>query len=129
MDDALAFIVDGNDRIVEVVPTEVDITGFEETGLFRLTSFDIDIPQWEGQDKWRDGRWRIIYELPFGCFEMGLPNMKSGDTLEIYVGDSGGTSSLRHCISKPAAVETAHPYAESRSGTYLERGSARKPPL
>ena len=104
MDDALAFIVDGNDRIVEVITTEVDLSGFDETGYFRLQSFDIDIPQWGGQDKWREGEWRIIYELPIGCLEMDLPNMMSGDTLSMNVGDPSGTSSLRRCISKPAVV-------------------------
>ncbi len=105
MDDALAFIVDGNDHIVEVVTTEVDLSGFGETGYFRLQSFDIDIPQWDGQDKWREGQWRIIYELPIGCLEMDLPHMMSGDTLSMNVGDPNGTRSLRRCISKPAKTQ------------------------
>ena len=110
MDDALAFIVDGNDHIVEVIPTEIDFDDFEETGLFRLTSINVDIPRWDGQDRWREGRWRMIYELPFGCFEMDLPAMRNGDSLEITIGDPNGTPSLRPCISKPAAkgIEVHH---------------------
>ena len=105
MDDALAFIVDGNDRIVEVIPTGVDLSNFEERGVVVLESFKIGIPERDGDEHWRQGRWRVIYEFPIGCFEIDIPNMRSGDTLWINVGDSSGTNTIRECTNKPAIAE------------------------
>ena len=105
MDDAIAMIVDGNDHIVEVVTTKVNLDHFDEDGYLRLQSFEVDIPQWEGQDQWREGHWRLIYELPIGCFEIDLPSMREGDRLEMFVGDPNGTPTLRPCVAKPIVVD------------------------
>ncbi len=107
MEDAIAMIVDGNDRIVEVVPTKVDLSDFAERGVLTLESITIDIPKWDGEglSHWIPGKWRVIYELPIGCFEIDIPNMKSGDTLAITVGDPRGTTTIRECTNKPALAE------------------------
>ncbi len=94
------LVVDGDDRIIEVATQEwVEQTG--ELGPGVISAWDcaetIEIPITTLSDSTKG--WRIIFELPNGCFETDMAPMEPGTTLTIE--PTVGMGALRACEQHP----------------------------
>ncbi len=81
---ANVFVVDGDDKIIEVATQEwCENTGSPRPGV--ISAWDcaetIEIPI--STLSHSTTRWRIIFELPNGCFETDMRPMEPGTTLTI----------------------------------------------
>ena len=97
------LVVDGDDRIIEVATQE----WFEQTGELRpgvISAWDcaetIEIPITTLSESTKG--WRIIFELPNGCYETAIEPMEPGSTLTIEPNLFAGP--LHACRQHPQKV-------------------------
>jgi len=94
------LVVDGDDRIIEVATQEwVEETGDLRPGVISAWTCveTITIPITTLSES-TEG-WRIIFELPNGCFETDMASMDPGTTLTIE--PNAGFGPLRACEQHP----------------------------
>lgn len=96
--DTLILLVNG-ERIADAVPIEADSEG-PGSYTFGKQTIDFVVPFAA------DDVWRIVYELPEGCYEMSLwhQGLTPGDTVEL-VFDGAGPTSLVACKRPRAFTE------------------------
>ena len=94
------LVVDGDDRIIEVATQEwVEQTGELRPGVISAwaAAETIEIPITTLSES-TEG-WRIIFELPNGCFETDMAPMEPGTTLTIE--PNAGMGELHACEQHP----------------------------
>ena len=102
--DAVAMIVDSDNQIAQVVGFPIEWTPPEESddGEMHFDFGKLEIPETD----WGENRlgWRLILELPIGCFEMDLSfALQHGDTLSFTQGYAA--KPMRVCTTRGSFVE------------------------
>ena len=101
--DTLILLING-ERIVDVVPIQAER---QDPGSYSFGKQEIQFDiSFTADDEW-DG-WRIVYELPDGCFEQDLSSTpQPDDTLSlVFDGDGVGPTPLRACERPRAFTES-----------------------
>jgi hypothetical protein len=84
--DVLLLLVNGN-RIADAVPLQIETAGPDGYNFGDQTvHFEVPFTATDG--------WRVVYELPEGCYEMVLSTqgLTAGDTINLEFGSPGGTT-------------------------------------
>lgn len=83
--DTLLLLVNEG-QIADAVPLQIDALG-EGWYTFGKQEISFEVPFSA------NGGWRIVYELPEGCFEMVLTTqgLQAGDTVNLIFGGAGST--------------------------------------
>ena len=100
--DAVAMIVDSDNNIAQVVGFPIEWTPPNDDGAMHFDFDHFEIPETD----WGENRlgWRLILELPSGCFEMDLQfALRSGDTLSFDQGQA--LQPMRACTTRGSFVE------------------------
>ena len=97
--DVLLLLVNG-DRIADAVPLQVETSG-PNGYTFGNQTVHFEVPFTA------NGGWRIVYELPHGCYEMMLSSqgLTAGDTVDLNF-ERPGSTPLTAC-QRPRAFEQA----------------------
>jgi hypothetical protein len=96
---ALIFVVDGEDRIIEVATQEWTENPDPGPGIISswlaVEPVEIMVTDPSGAG----GQWRLIFELPNGCFDVDINTPEPGDSLFIEPMPGGGP--MRPCTRPP----------------------------
>ena len=100
--DAVAMIVDSDNQIAQVVGFPIEWTPPTDDGEMHFEFDKLNFPETD----WGKNRtgWRLILELPAGCFEMDLGmSLQHGDTLSFTQGRN--PQPMRACTTRGSFVE------------------------
>ena len=102
-EEAVVILVDPADRVVDVSTQTWEQSvvggGFEWDSVERAQMVVPDDYEPAGS-----GEWRLIWELPIGCYETSIWPVGAGGSVTVDKSPSIGGLAVRRCVTHPAVV-------------------------
>ena len=102
-EEAVVILVDPADRVVDVSTQtwEKSVTdgGFEWDSVERV---QMVVP--DGYEPAGSGEWRLIWELPIGCYEASIVPVGAGGSVTVDKSPPVGGLEVRRCVAKPSLI-------------------------